>query len=495
MAAGRYEKLVVESVVIAANAGNDRELVLDGIGVLGIGAHLLLAAVEIVETRLRGLDPRRVVGQTLAVILQLRLRADDQRRTVGEVVIVHQVHRQRILVALVVVQTEVGVFVEMVEVGHEREVRTHLVLLVGIVYRGSDGRTYFKIAVRAAVADLRSVKRARLVPFLAHLVAHRILIVEHAAQPVLLHELPAPANLRAVVGGIEPLVGDVELVGQRQVAEPVVVVVHLAHVGVHRTVQQDHARQFLVLGDGKRRRDIGFGTQLVVEVEVHEQPLVVGRLAVFEVDLARDGFMAGRNRGHAFGNLNRIEPHARRVAQAVGGAQAAHDRTVLVENLRIGARKAQHLDLTRARNGVAVPHGHRSRILEALGEVAAGHLAETRERNHLVLDDAVALDEVAAEVALDHNVLQLHAVRPKCEFDPLRAVRDVQRVVHEAQIRSHQVIVTFHAVEQKSSLGVSAGADRGTLPVDRSAHQRLVVGVADHAPQILRAEGAAHSEG
>ena len=106
--------------------------------------------------------------------------------------------------------------------------------------------------------------------------------------------------------------------------------------------------------------------------------------------------MARRDRSHALRHLDRVEPHAGRVTQSVGSAQAAHDRAVLVENLRIGSGQPQHLDLPGAGNGVAVTDGHRGRILERLGQVAAGHLAETRKGDHLALDDAVALDEVAA---------------------------------------------------------------------------------------------------
>ena len=399
MPAGRCEKAVVIGVVIAADARHDREFVLDGIGVFGIGPRLLLVAVEVEIARRRSRNPRRRVDQTLPVVVQMRLHADDQRRTVGEIVVVHQVQRRGVLIALVGVEPEIGILVEVVEVGHERQIRTHLVLFVGVVDRRTDGHTYFNITVGVAIADMRSVERHRLpIPVLRHILAHGggVFEIEHAAQAVFLHELPAPAHLRAVVGGIKPLVGHVDLVGFRQVAEAVVVVVHLPGVGVHRTVEQNDARQFLVLRHGKGRRNIGLGTQFIVEVEVHEQPLVVRRLAVFEVDLPRDGLVARRDRSHALRHLDRVEPHAGRVTQSVGSAQAAHDRAVLVENLRIGSGQPQHLDLPGAGNGVAVTDGHRGRILERLGQVAAGHLAETRKGDHLALDDAVALDEVAA---------------------------------------------------------------------------------------------------
>lgn len=216
---------------------------------------------------------------------------------------------------------------------------------------------------------------------------------------------------------------------------------------------------------------------------------------MLEVDLPRDGLMPGSHRRHAFRYLNRIEPHAGRVAQSVGGAQPAHDRAVFVEYLSVGTCQAEHLDLPCARNGIAVPDGHRRRVLEALGQVAAGHLAEARERDHLALDDAVTLDEVAAQVTLDHHVLQRHAFGSECEFDTLRTACHTQRVVHISQIRGDQIVVTFYPVEQERPLGIGAGTDRSTLPVNRSAHQRLVVGVADYTPQILCAEGTAHGKG
>ena len=206
---------------------------------------------------------------------------------------------------------------------------------------------------------------------------------------------------------------------------------------------------FLSFVTGNAVEMLASGAQFVVQIEVHEQPLVVRRLAVLEVDLPRDGLMPGSHRCHALRHLDRIEPHAGRVAQSVGGAQPAHDRAVFVEYLSVGTCQAEHLDLPCARNGIAVPDGHRRRVLEALGQVAAGHLAEARERDHLALDDAVTLDEVAAQVTLDHHVLQRHAFGSECEFDTLRTACHTQRVVHISQIRGDQIVVTFYPVEQE----------------------------------------------
>ena len=429
------------------------------------------------------------------------LHADVERRTVGEVVIIHQIERQRILVSAVVVQPEIGLLVEMVEVGHEGQVRAHLVLLRLVIDRRSHGHSDLEIAVGVAVADMRPVeghpRALRLpVPVAEHRLAHGVgvPVVEHASEAALLHEFPAPADLRAVVGRIEPLVGHVELRRPGQVAESVVVVVHLPHVRIARAVQQDDARELLVPRHRKGRRYVGLGAQLVVEIEVHEEPLRVGGLAVFEVDLPGDGLVPRRHRRHALRHLDRIEPHAGRIAQPVGGAQAPHDRTVLVENLRVGPRQSEHLDLPGAGDGVAVTHGHRGRVLERLRQIAAGHLAKAREGDHLPLDDAVALDEVAAQVALDDDALQLDALGPEREVGPLHRLVDPERVVHVTQIRGHQTVVALHAVEQEGPFGIGRGADGRAGPIDRRPGQRPVVRIADHAPYVLRPERAARSD-
>ena len=110
----------------------------------------------------------------------------------------------------------------------------------------------------------------------------------------------------------------------------------------------DHASH-IVLENGERFC-VNWEKGQKTDVYKRQQPLVVRRLAVFEVDLPRDGLMARRDRSHALRHLDRVEPHAGRVTQSVGSAQAAHDRAVLVENLRIGSGQPQHLDLPGAGN-------------------------------------------------------------------------------------------------------------------------------------------------
>ena len=50
-------------------------------------------------------------------------------------------------------------------------------------------------------------------------------------------------------------------------------------------------------------------------------------------------------------------------------------------------------------------------------------------------------------------------------------------------------------MKEERTLGVGAGSDGRTGPVDRGADKRLILGIADHALQILRTERTARGEG
>ena len=93
------------------------------------------------------------------------------------------------------------------------------------------------------------------------------------------------------------------------------------------------------------------------------------------------------------------------------------------------------------------------------------------------------------------TAFQRHALRTERERDLVDAVFHVQRVVDEAQIRGHELVVALYAVKEERTLGVGAGSDGRTGPVDRGADKRLILGIADHAPQILRTERTARGEG
>ena len=483
MAARREVVFVVERVVVAACACYERELVADRVGVFGVEARFVLAVVHIVAAPFDPAVVDEIVDEPFVERLQVGRDAHDERRAVGEVMAVHRIERHRVFVAGVVVQSEVGALVEVVEIGHEGDVGTHLVLLVLVVDGGTDGHAQFDVAVETSVADLRTVERAAVQRALAHLVAHRIFVAHAAAETVLGRDLEAPAQLQSVVGGVEPAVGHVHRTRLRQVAEAVVVVV--VGFGVHRTVCQHDRRELLVARHGQCRREVQLGFELVVEIEVHEEPFVVGGLAVFEIDLAGDRFVARCDRRNALRHLNRIEPHARRVAQSVGGRQPAHDGAVLVENLRIGAGQSEHLDLPCARDGVAVTDRYRGRVFERLGQIAAGHFAEACERNGFAFEDAVALDVVAAQRALDHDALDVDAFGAEPEVLFGHSVGDADRVVDVAQIGGHEPVVVLDAVNGVGARSRGAGADRGLGPVDRCADERVVVGVGDDAVQFL----------
>lgn len=317
---------------------------------------------------------------------------------------IHQVQPPGTVVGVVAVKAEVGILAEVVVVGHKGNVRAQLALRRLVVDTRAYGNASLEVGVGTAVGHMRTVDREAL----GHALVQRLAVIHLAAKAVLRDILPAPAQLRAARSLPQPLVGHVYLVGLGQVAEAVAVIVVRARV--HRPVQQYHRRKALVLVQRQGRREVDLGAQFAVEVKVKEEPLIVRRLAVLHVYLARDGLVARRHRRHTLRHLYRVEPHAGRVVQRIGRAQAAHHGAVLVEHLRVGTRQAEHLDLPRARYGIAVTYGNRGRVLEALGKVAARHLAETGKRDGLALEYAVALD-IVARLTLDNHALDLRIVR------------------------------------------------------------------------------------
>ena len=240
MTARSNVELIVITVVVPAYARNYGELVLDRVGIFGIGAYLVLLTVEIPGSG--GIQPRRRVEQRLVKELQMRLHADDQRMTEGEIVVVHHVQRNHVVRTVVIVEPEVGPFAEAVVIGHESDVRTKLVLLVLVIDTGTDRHTEFEVGVQLAVLDLRAV-HGPLVPVGIHLFTHRSLVVLLTAQAIFRQILEAPPHLRSVVSRIKPAVCNRSQAGFRQIHKSVAVVVHVAQqMSIQRSVQQEDRR-------------------------------------------------------------------------------------------------------------------------------------------------------------------------------------------------------------------------------------------------------------
>ena len=165
---------------------------------------------------------------------------------------------------------------------------------------------------------------------------------------------------------------------------------------------------------------------------------------------------------------------ARRIAQAVGSTQTAHDRTVFVQYLRVSAGQTEHLDLTRTRNGVAVTDCHRSGVLETLGQVATSHLAEAREGDHLPFENAVPLHVVTAQRTVHHDLLEFHPVVRQTKIDPLHAALDANRIAGISDEAGDQHIVSLNPVYGIISFGIGTGSHRRSGPVHRCTDQRLV---------------------
>ena len=254
--------------------------------------------------------------------------------------------------------------------------------------------------------------------------------------------------------------------------------------GVHRAVSENDGRKPLVSRYGNRARKVHLGFQFAVEIDVEEQPFVVGRLAVFEVDLSSNRLVSGGYGRNALRYLNRVEPHAGGVTQSVRRAQSAHYGAVLVENLGVGAGKTEHLYLACARNCVAVTDGYRRRVLETLGEVAACHFAQSGERNRFAFQYSVVADVVAAEITLDDDGFEFDALT-QFELNLRHGVVHAQCVVLVAEERSDERVVALDAVKTELAVDGSRRTDVGVGPVDGGSGHRVVFGIGYRTRDVL----------
>ena len=458
--------------VVAPNTCNERKFILNGVGIFGK------------QTRL---DHIKYTAQITILKLYTYLFAHSahphrathiERRAATKIVQISQVGPRRSLPTLVGVFSKIGVHIEVVHIDHQGQTRTLLLFVLLVPHGCTDGFAHLQVAVQPLVFNLRAVdvsslNLVELIGGVAHLSAHAVLI----------DKPPTPAPLRAVGSLIEPTVGHVYLAGHRQVAEAVAIVVQ--GLSVARVVQQHIGSQSLLLVKCKRHSDINLGFELVVEVEVKEEFLLVGGLAVFEVNLAGHSLVARSNRSNTLRHLNRVEPHTGSIVQTIGRANATHNRPVFVENLGVGTRQAEHLDLATAAHSIAVTHRHRSRVLEALGQVAASHLTQARKANHLLLAYAALLNEVAAHLALDlHLVDALTFGHGEVHLGSTRSY--LNHLLGTAQVGSHQAVVVFHSVEGVVTIHVGGCTHGRALPIDACTHKGLTRLVAHHTADVLR---------
>ena len=389
------------------------------------------------------------------------------------------------VVAIVVVKTKVSLLLEVVIVSNEHNIGTILLLAICIINSCTYGLTKFKICIHTRVVHIRTIGRKTAL----HLLAHRVLIAVLTAQTILVDILPAPANLRTTLRLPQPTVGDVDLVGLGQVA--VTIMVAVVRLSIHRTMNKDYRREALIRREGNSRREIDLGTHLTIEVEVEEQTLLICWLAVLHVNLTRDGLMTSRYRRYTLRHLDRVKPHTRRIVQAIGSTKATHDGTVLIENLRIGSRQTQHLDLACARDCVAITHRYRCRILKALGQGTACHLTQTSERDRLALDYSVTLD-IVTKVTIHHYGLNL-IVGLEREVDMCNALGHGDRVGLVTHIGCNQLIVTLHAIYVELTLQIGSHTDICAQPVNRSTEQCLAGIRSTHCTfDVLRHGANAH---
>ena len=114
---------------------------------------------------------------------------------------------------------------------------------------------------------------------------------------------------------------------------------------------------------------------------VHEERLFVGGFTEFQVDLPCHGLYPVDDGRGTLGNLDAFHPGAGHPGQPEGGGKAPHYRPVLVQHLRIHTGKAQKAYLPCSGGSIGITDCHACRVLEALGQVAAGHFHQPGRRN------------------------------------------------------------------------------------------------------------------
>ena len=125
--------------------------------------------------------------------------------------------------------------------------------------------------------------------------------------------------------------------------------------------------------------DIGLG--IVHHGRVHEERAAVGRLVVLQVDGAGHRFQAVHHRWRALAHLDALQPGTGNIGQPERRQYPAQDRPVLVQHLRIDAGEAQEPYLAGASGGIGKANGDADGVLEALCQVAAGHLHKAGRRD------------------------------------------------------------------------------------------------------------------
>ena len=152
--------------------------------------------------------------------------------------------------------------------------------------------------------------------------------------------------------------------------------------------------------------DVKVGLGVVHHRCLHIQRDLVGRLAVFHIDLSGHRLHAIDDGSDALGNLNAFKPLRRHIVQSPRSGQTAHDGAVFVKHLHIDTALAKQTYLTSSRDSIAVPHCNTGRILKALGQVAACHFAETCRSDNFCADVFAFGQEIAVPPCSKHRSVE-----------------------------------------------------------------------------------------
>ena len=163
-----------------------------------------------------------------------------------------------------------------------------------------------------------------------------------SALPPVLECAQSETYLDACRAIVEPAVGDIDLKHPGVVPEAVVVVVE--GLEITRDVAENDGAPALAHLEGGCNVEIRL--RVVHGGQVHEERLLVRRLAIFRIDLTCNGFHSVDNGGQAFCDLDALKPLARDIGQSERCRDSPHCRSVLVQHLGIDSAEPEQPDLS-----------------------------------------------------------------------------------------------------------------------------------------------------
>ena len=209
---------------------------------------------------------------------------------------------------ILLVCSEIGTLTEEIVVDNHRNIGAQLLVVLLVVNRLADWLAELEVGICLLICHLRAVDFIG-VPSVTprctlecRVVVQLRLVAHLTAYAVVVEVLCTPTHLHTVLRLIEPAICQRSGACKRCVTIAVFVAVVLN--GAVCSVRQDNGRKTLILRYRHCRREVDLGFEMGIEIYIEEESLLVGRLAMFEVNLTCNRLVTCGNRRNALRYLN-----------------------------------------------------------------------------------------------------------------------------------------------------------------------------------------------